>query len=178
MVISLHSGDRVPVLALARAVQVGHVVTLQDLRQVAVAVDQGVAVVDAEQTSTVVGRPMATSLSAGTLLTPDAVGSAAIPPGGQAIAALALKTGQFPPEIGAGARVFVVAVAGPTSTATSAPADGGGAVWPAVVTSVTAPASEQITVVSVQLTEPEARQVAAIPAGRLSIVLLPTAGGR
>ncbi|MBY8853919.1 hypothetical protein K7G98_39085, partial [Saccharothrix sp. MB29] len=51
-------------------------------------------------------------------------------------------------------------------------------VWPAVVTSVTTPANEQATVVSVQLTEAAARQVAAVPAGQLSIVMLSTRGGR
>ncbi|PWK84516.1 hypothetical protein C8D88_108131 [Lentzea atacamensis] len=176
VLISLNSGDRQAVLALARGVPVGHVLTTQDLRQVNVAVDPGVAVVGADQAATVVGRPMATSLSAGALLTPDAVGGAALPTNGQAIAALALKPGQFPAEVGPGARVSVVFVPGQAGTATSPPADGG-TVWPAVVTSVTTPANDQNTVISVQLSEAAARQVAAVPAGQLSIVML-SAGGR
>ncbi|MFD0201426.1 MULTISPECIES: hypothetical protein [Saccharothrix] len=176
VLISLNSGDRQAVLALARGVQVGHVLTTQDLRQVNVAVDPGVAVVGADQAVTVVGRLMATSLSAGALLTPDALGGAALPTNGQAIAALALKPGQVPAEVGPGARVSVVFVPGQAGTATSPPADGG-MVWPAVVTSVTTPANDQNTVVSVQLSEAAARQVAAVPAGQLSIVML-SAGGR
>src|SRR4051794_3965557 len=43
--VSLNSGQRRPVLALARPVQVGQVLTAPDLRQVSVAVDAGVAVV-------------------------------------------------------------------------------------------------------------------------------------
>jgi hypothetical protein len=176
LLISLNSGDRRPVLALARAVTVGQVLTAQDLRQVNVAVDPGVSVVDAGQAASVVGKTMSVSLPAGALLTPDAVGVPAVPVAGQAIASLSLKAGQFPPEIAPGARVSVVFVpAGAAGAATSPPASDTAAAWPAVVTSVTTAPDEQTTVVSVQLTEAAAREVAAIPAGQLSVVLL--AGG-
>ncbi|WP_158851166.1 SAF domain-containing protein [Saccharothrix deserti] len=175
VLISLNSGDRQAVLALARDVSVGQVLTAQDLRQVNVAVDPGVAVVGADQAATVVGRPMATSLSAGALITPNSVGGAAVPADGQAIAALALKAGQFPPEVAPGTRVSVVFVPGQAGTVSSPPSDGG-TVWPAVVTSVIVPPNEQTTVVSVQLAESAARQVAAVPAGQLSIVMLSTGG--
>jgi hypothetical protein len=177
VLISINSGDRQAVLALARDVSVGRVLTTQDLRQVNVAVDPDVAVVGADQAATVVGRPMATSLSAGALLTPDSVGGATLPTAGQAIAALALKAGQFPPEVAVGTRVSVVFVPGQAGTASSPPADGGMA-WPAVVTGVTIPVNEQTTVVSVQLSEAAARQVASVPVGQLSIVMLSTGGGR
>ncbi|MFI6098181.1 SAF domain-containing protein [Lentzea sp. NPDC051213] len=179
LLISLNSGDRRPVLALARAVTVGQVLTAQDLRQVNVAVDPGVSVVDAGQAASVVGKTMSTSLPAGALLTPDVVGVAAVPVAGQAIAALSLKPGQFPAEVSAGARVSVVfvlgggAVASPPAVSSSDAA----AVWPAVVTSVTSPPNDQTTVVSVQLTEAAARQVAAVPVGQLSLVML-SGGGR
>ncbi|MFJ8813787.1 SAF domain-containing protein [Amycolatopsis thermoflava] len=173
---SLDSGDRQAVLALARDVPVGHTLVPQDLRQVNVALDPGVAAVGVDEAATVLGRPMATSLTAGALLTPGSVGTAAVPAAGQAIAALALKPGQFPPEIAGGARVAVVFVPGQAGTATSPPADGG-TVWPAVVTSVASAPSDQTTVVSVQLAEASARQVAAVPAGQLSLVML-AAGGR
>jgi hypothetical protein len=177
VLISLNSGDRQAVLALARDVSVGQVLTAHDLRQVDVAVDPGVAVVGADRAATVVGRPLATSLSAGALLTPNSVGGAAVPAGGQALAAFALKAGQFPPEVAAGSRVSVVFVSGQAGAVGSPPADGG-AVWPAVVISVTVPLNEQATVVSVQLAEAAARQVAAVPAGQLSIVMLADGGGR
>lgn len=176
VLITQNSGDRRAVLALARDVSVGQVLTTQDLRQVDVAVEPGVAVVGADQAATVVGKPVAGSLSTGTLLTPNSVGGAAVPTSGQALAALALKAGQFPPEVAAGVRVSVVLVPGQAGTANSPPADGG-TVWPAVVTSVTTPSNEQTTVVSVQMTEAAARQVAAVPTGQLSIVML-SAGGR
>ncbi|MCC8245037.1 SAF domain-containing protein [Saccharothrix luteola] len=177
VLVSISSGDRQAVLALARDMSVGRVLTAQDLRQVNVAVDPGVAVVGADRVAAVVGRPMATSLSAGALLTPDSVGGAVLPTAGQAIAALALKPGQFPPEIVAGTPVSVVFVSGQAGTASS-PSTDGGTVWPAVVTGVTTPVNEQTTVVSVQLAEAAARQVAAVPAGQLSVVMLSSGGGR
>ena len=184
LVVSLTTGDRRPVLALARSVTVGQVLSVQDLRQVEVAVDAGVGVVPADQAAAVVGRSMATSLPAGALLPPDAVGAAAmVPAAGQAIVALALKSGQLPVEVAAGARVSVVLV--PTQPSTGGAADGpgeGGApgrsrAWPAVVTSVSVPPNEQVTVVSVQLAEAAAGEVAAVPVGQLSVVML-AGGGR
>jgi hypothetical protein len=172
LLISLNSGDRQPVLALARAVTVGQVLTTQDLRQVNVAVDPGVSVVGAGQAASVVGKTMSVSLPAGALLTPDAVGAPAVPVAGQAVASLSLKAGQFPPEIAPGARVSVVFVPSAAGVATSPPSSDTAAAWEGVVTSVTAPPNEQTTVVSVQLTEPAAREVAAIPAGQLSVVLV------
>ncbi|WP_236703776.1 SAF domain-containing protein [Lentzea aerocolonigenes] len=175
--ISLATDDHRPVLALAREVTVGHVVTAQDLRSVRVEVDPGVLVVDAGQTAGVVGKTMSVSLPAGALLTPDAVDAPAIPVSGQAIVSLALKAGQFPAEVGQGARVAVVFVSGGTSGAVphaSAPESG---TWRGVVTSVAMPPSEQVTVVSVQLAEAAAGQVAAVPVGQLSLVLV-AGGGR
>ncbi len=175
VLISLNSGDRQAVLALARGVSVGHVLTAQDLRQVNVAVDPGVAIVGVDQSASMIGRAMATSLSGGALLTPEAVGGAAVPTAGQAIAALALKPGQFPAEVGPGVRVSVVFVPGQTGTTSSPPADGG-TVWSAVVTNVATAANDQNALVSVQLSETAARQVAAVPTGQLSIVMLSTGG--
>jgi hypothetical protein len=179
LVVSLTSGNRESVLALARPVPVGRVVTAQDLLQVTVAVDPGVSVVDAGQAASVVGRTMSASLPAGALLTPDSVGRSSVPVAGQAIAALALKSGQFPPEVSPGSPVSVVFSPGPAGgTASSPPTPDASTVWPAVVTSVTSPPNQQATVVSVQLSEPAARQVAAVPAGQLSLVMLSAGGGR
>jgi len=178
-VVSLNSGNRAPVLALARPVGVGQVLTVQDLKQVNVAVDPGVSVVDASEATNVVGKTMSTSLSAGALLTPDSVGGGSgVPAAGQALAALSLKPGQFPPEVAPGSHVAVVLVPGQIgATAVSPPASDQSTVWPAVVTSVTSPPSQQITVISVQLGEGAARQIAAVPAGQLSVVMV-SGGGR
>lgn len=176
--ISLATDDQRPVLATAREVAVGHVVTAQDLRRVNVAVDAGVLVVDAGQAAGVVGKTMSVSLPAGALLTPDAVDAPAVPVAGQAIVSLALKSGQVPAEVGSGARVSVVFVSGGTNgPVPRIPAPEGSTTWPGVVTSVATPPNEQVTVVSVQLTEAAASQIAAVPVGQLSLVLM-AGGGR
>ncbi|WP_297538391.1 SAF domain-containing protein [Amycolatopsis sp.] len=178
LVVSLNSGNREPVLALAQSVGVGQVLTAQDLKQVDIAVDAGVSVVDASQAASVVGKTMSTSLSAGSLLTLGAVGTGGFPSAGQALAALSLKSGQFPPEVTPGSHVSVVFVPGQSgATVASPPTTDQSTVWPAVVTSVTSPPNQQITVISVQLGEAAARQIAAVPAGQLSVVMV-SGGGR
>lgn len=182
LVVSLNSGTRQPVLALARPLSVGQVLTTQDLKHVNVAVDPGVSVVDVSQAASVVGKTMSTSLPAGALLTLDAVSGAGIPAEGEAIAALALNAGQFPSEVSPGTHVSVVfaprqAGAMTSSPSTTVPSPDSSTVWRAVVTSVTTPANQQTSVVSVQLPEAAAHQVAAVPAGQLSIVML-SGGGR
>jgi hypothetical protein len=169
-VLSLVTGDKQPVLALARPVMVGQVLTAEDLRQVNVSLDPGVSVVDAGQAAAVVGRTMTESLPAGALLTGDAVSGPGVPTAGQALAALALKPGQFPPEVSPGAHVSVVYIPGQNS---NPPTSDAATVWPAVVTSVTSSASQQATVVSVEVAQAAAPEIAAVPVGQLSLVMLP-----
>lgn len=179
LAMSLNSDNRQPVLALARPVSVGQVLTAQDLRQVNLAVGGGVSVVDAEQVASVVGKTMSTTLPAGALLTLEAVSGAGVPAAGQAIAALSLKPGQIPSEVSAGTHVSVVFVPGQAGTTLNDPTTPDStAIWPAVVTSVNSPPNQQVTVVSVQLSVAAARQVAAVPAGQLSIVMLSAGGDR
>lgn len=178
VVVSVNSDDRQTVLALARPVAIGHVLTPQDLRQVNIAVDTGVSTVSAGQATSVVGKTASESLPAGALLTPQAIGSPVIPSAGQAIASLSLKPGQFPQEVSPGAHVSVVfapsrrdgSASGSSTSSDAQPT------WPAVVTSMTSPPNTQTTVVSVQLSQTAARQVAAVPAGQLSLVMLPGGG--
>jgi hypothetical protein len=178
LLVSLNSGNRRSVLALGRPVAIGQVLTARDLKQVTVAIDDPeVSVVDANQAVSVVGKTLSASLPAGALLTPDAVGGVGVPPTGQAIAALLLKAGQFPVEVSPGAHVSVVFVPGQAGAALASPPTlDSTTVWSAVVTSVTSPPNQQGTVVSVQLSQAAARQIAAVPAGQLSIVMLPGSG--
>jgi hypothetical protein len=174
---SLVAGERQRVLALVHPVSVGHVLSTSDLREESIAADPGVSTVAASQAAMVVGRTMATSLPAGSLLTPEVLGAALVPARGQAITALALKAGAFPPELAPGAQVAVVVVPGSTAGSSSALASPNvPSAWQATVISVTGRADEQTTVVSLQLAESAARQVAAVPAGQLSVVMLPGGG--
>jgi hypothetical protein len=175
LLVTLNSGNRKPVLALARSVGIGHVLARQDLRQVDVSADGDVSVVDAQELATVLGRTMTTNLSAGSLLTTDALGGKAFPPSGQAVAALSLKPGQFPPEVSAGAHVAVVLSPVQPNTATTAPPTSGPTIWEAVVTSVTSPQNSQVTVISVQLPAAEAPHVAAAD-GELAVLMVPEGG--
>ena len=177
LVVSLSSGSKQSVLALAQPVSVGQVLTAQDLKQVNVAVDPGVSVVDVSQAVSLVGRTLSENLPAGALLTLDAVSGSGVPAAGQALASLSLKAGQFPVEVSPGAHVSVVFVPSQAGAGlVSPPTPDSTTVWPAVVTSVTTPPNQQITVVSVQVTQTAARQIAAVPAGQLAVVMLAGSG--
>lgn len=178
VVISAEFGKRLPVLALARPVTIGQMLTAQDLRQVNVAVDPDVSVVDVAQTDSLIGKRMSTNLPAGALLSAADVGGS-VPADGQAIAALALKAGQFPPEISPGTHVSLVLVPNRTGAAFVDPSSlDASMAWSAVVVGVLSPPNEQSTVVSLQMAEDTARLVAAVPAGQLALVMLSSGGGR
>ncbi|MGY6655378.1 SAF domain-containing protein [Amycolatopsis sp. TRM77291] len=168
-------GEREGVLALARPVAVGQILTAQDLKQVSMATDSGMDVMSASSTSTVVGQPVAFSLPAGSLVTRSILGAPQTPLPGKAIAAVGLKPGQFPPDLAAGTTVAVLATPGQaTTTGTTI---GQYSSWTAVVAGIATRETEQATVVSLQLSESDARALASAPAGQLSLVAI-AGGGR
>lgn len=111
-------GDRIQVLAVARAVPAGQAITEADLRTVSAAEDPQVRLVRAADLDRVVGRTAVVPLVAGTLLTPDLVGEAAFPPAGKVTASVALKPGQYPQGLAPGARVVVYVSAAASGTGT------------------------------------------------------------
>jgi hypothetical protein len=129
-------------------------------------VDPGIDVVPAEQAGEVVGRPVSFSLPAGTVLSRAALGTPRTPPSGQGVVAVAAAPGHFPPHLTAGTTVSIVRNADGGGSGESV----AGGPWSAVVTGIASAAGEQVTVISLQLPAGEARQVAAVPSGRLSIV--------
>lgn len=167
---AMQVGDRENVLALARPVPVGHVMTAQDLKQVSVAADSTIDAMPASAASSVVGQPIAYSLPAGSLLTRSVLGAPQVPAQGEAIAAIGLKPGQFPPELTPGTRVAVLVTPGQNPTANEQTSS-----WTAVVTGIAGGETEQVTVVSLQLSDADARELATAPAGQLSLVAI--AGG-
>ncbi|WP_275817351.1 SAF domain-containing protein [Streptantibioticus ferralitis] len=164
-------GQREAVLALARPVTVGQVLTAQDVREVSMSAHSGLEVIPARSLSSVEGRPLAYSLPAGALLTRDVLGAAQVPPAGQAVAAVGLKAGQFPPGLQPGNRVTVVmssngnAATGASSSSTSSTSS-----WSATVTAVQTDTTAQTTVVALQMASSDARQLAAAPTGQISVV--------
>jgi hypothetical protein len=176
-VTSIRLSGRQPVLALTRSVPAGHLLSLGDLRVVNVSADAGVAVVPASSESSVLGRPVALPLAAGTLLTTTELGTGRIPPPGWAVVGVALKAGQYPPELAPGDRVLIVTAAGNGASGTGAV--GTAPPTPATVVGVeAAPVSSQAAaVVSLQVSEADAQSVAvAASNGAVSIVLVSQRG--
>ncbi len=169
--------DRVPVLALALAVPLGHVLTPADLRSIEVSAAPGVALIPADRAASVLGRPMAISLGAGTLLTQDVVGAAVLPAVGRAVVAVVVKPGQAPPELAAGAPVAVVVTAA-IAAGSSATGQALGMSWRATVVGITSAGTDQTTVVSLDLDTAGASQLAQVPAGQLALVMQPAGGER
>jgi hypothetical protein len=166
-------GSRTAVLVLARPVTVGHVLSAADVREARISAD-GVDTIPAGAKDSVLGRPVAYSLPAGMVLSRSAVGAAQVPPPGEAIAAVALKAGQFPTGLAAGSRVSVVAA--PASSAVSTESAAAAWSWPATVVAVAAQDTGQMTVVSLQLAASDARALAASPAGQIAVVTVNDAG--
>lgn len=164
---------RVPVLAIARPVSVGHVLERADVHEVEISATDGLATVPVEQATAMLGRPMATSLDPGALLTLGSVGPATIPAAGHAIVAVALKPGQFPLEVAPGTPVLVVTTTSP-AVASSTVLESG-QTWPATVTGLVKAETDQTTVISLQLLGDAAFALARVPVGQVSLVML--AGG-
>ena len=102
------AGHREPVLALARTVPAGSVLSPADLQQVRISADAAARLVPAGAEATVVGRTAGQPLPAGTLLTFAALGAAGQPGAGQAQVGVQVSAGQYPPSLAAGATVEVL----------------------------------------------------------------------
>jgi len=176
---SLDLGDRRPVLAVARDVPAGRVLTDADLREVRVAADDGVRPVPASERTRVVGRPAAVPLVPGSLLTMAQIGAPSALAPGEAVVGVALKAGQFPPGLAPGAHVRVVDTGAPATPVPTGTGDAGTVLArSATVVAVVGPASDgsSATVVSLKVASAEADRVAvAAASGRAALVLLPEA---
>jgi hypothetical protein len=110
-------GHRVAVVAVARDLSAGQVLTAADLRQVLASNDPTLGLVPVSLEAQVVGRPVVVPLPAGVLLTRSLIGGAVFPPAGEMSASVSLKPGQFPADLAAGAHVAVFVAADPTAIA-------------------------------------------------------------
>lgn len=107
-VLWMNAGDRRPVLALARAVPAGEVITAADLQVVRVATDPGVAVVPSDRRGRVVGRTAGVELVAGSLLSEAQLGRPTAVGPGEAVVGLPLRSSHLPGRLRPGDRVAVV----------------------------------------------------------------------
>ncbi|MFC8429265.1 SAF domain-containing protein [Streptomyces sp. NPDC057253] len=167
VVVATSVGNQEPVLVLARPVTVGQVLSDRDLREESVAASSRLRFIPVRSKSSVEGRPVAYSLPEGAPLTRNVLGAAHVPPAGQAVAAVGLKAGQFPPGVQSGNRVAVVVVADNGNTASST-----STAWDASVTDVRRDATDQAAVISLLMAEGDARRLAAAPAGQISVVMV------
>jgi hypothetical protein len=163
---------------MTQDLSVGQILSPSDLRTAQLSVASGVASMPASELSEVIGRPVSSTLTSGTLLTQSDVAQAIGPPSGRAVVGLALKPGQYPPEVASGERVLVVISgdesASPGSSATSNPATANAPIEATVIGIETAPAnSSETLIVSIQLAEGYGAAVtSAASAGNVALAVI------
>jgi SAF domain len=174
----VQAGNRKPVLSVVRDVAAGQLLTAADVQAVLVSASGPVSLVPAAAEASVLGRPAAGPLPAGALLTSGDIGPAS-PAAGQDDLGVAVKAGQYPPDLSAGQTVDVLATpaassGGSSSQATSSPAL---PVGQAVVLGVDQDATSGTTVVELRLSQNAVPQVAAAAAtGQISLATIPAGG--
>ena len=154
----LRASGHQEVLVVSKGLSAGQVISPSDLRTAQLSVASGVASMPASDISQVIGRPVASAVTPGTLLTEADVAQTTGPPNGRAVVGLALKPGQYPPGLAPGERVLVVFNSGgPTVSGSSATSDTNLANAPTEATVLaveSAPVnSSESLVVSIQLAE-------------------------
>lgn len=168
--------DRQAVLAVARPVPAGHVITASDLRIVDVAGVRGA--IGSAKTATVVGSSAAVGLVEGEILTPAMVTRQPIPGPGESVVGLQLDATRAPSNLASGDAVNVVAVppsGGPSSTqALDSPT--------VLASKATVVSADLVAGTGTRLTllvpQGVAQRVAAyVAAGRVALVQTPTGGG-
>jgi SAF domain len=170
------------VLAMSRTVAAGQVITAADLTTARVSADGPVSLIPSSQEEAVAGHVAATALPAGSLLTVGDIGSAP-PSAGQAMLGVAVKAGQFPPDLAAGDTVDVLATpAGPSAGGSAGAGSSAQAALPvgrAIVVSVNPqPGTPGTVVVELEMSQDAMPQVAAAAAaGQVDLAAVPASGG-
>lgn len=161
------AGDREPVLAVARTVEVGQVLAPRDVREVLAGAVPGVRTVPAAQRSSVVGRPALVRLVPGALLHPAQLGNGEGPAPGLAVVGALLRPGQYPIGLRPGDEVLALRLID------AAAGIGSAAPVRATVAALGAPAAGGM-VVSLATEPSDAAPVAAAgAAGHLALVVAP-----
>lgn len=165
------AGDRQSVLAVARPVPFGAVITAGDLTHAEVSLDPAVSTVPASDIGQIVGRVAATDLTPGSLLTRSAVTDVAPPAKGQVLVAISLPASRIPAgSLQPGDRVLVV---------DTPPAGGDAPTLPpttiaATVVRLGAPDLNGVTVIDVTVASADGPALAARSAtGRIALVVQP-----
>ncbi|MCX4993347.1 SAF domain-containing protein [Streptomyces sp. NBC_00568] len=110
-VLLLQVGDRTEVVTVVRDVQVGQVLTEQDLGKASIALDPAVKAVQADDLAQVVGKRAAVELRPGSLLAPSQVTKDSLVKPGEQLVPIGLKPEQIPAtELVSGQKVQLVHV--------------------------------------------------------------------
>jgi hypothetical protein len=92
----LKAGSQVSVLAIARTVPQGQVLSGKDLTVVRISAGPGIDTLSADEASAVVGHRAAETLEPGSLVTASELVTSYSPPTGESIVGVSAKEGQFP----------------------------------------------------------------------------------
>jgi hypothetical protein len=158
------------VLALARAVQAGQVLTAEDLRVARIS-GSGVSALSAAGAGSLVGQTLTASLPAGTLLNSSMVTVTPLPATGLVVVALAVKPGGAPAQAVPGRDVSIIRVTTAADPKDSQPAV---LVPKARLVSIRTDSSSGVQILSVQIPSSAAVMVAqASSAGAVAVTLLP-----
>lgn len=162
------STDSVPVVALRETVPRGEQIAAEDLMVVQVNPDPALRIVPGDQLDSFVGQRAGLDLSAGTLLSPDAVTDEIVPAADSSVVGLALAPGSLPGEpLQVGDRVRVIGTAGQGD-----PAELPDPVEISAEVANVGPSETGQAIVSVIVDEARAGQVATwAAAGRVALVL-------
>ena len=173
-------GHRESVLVLADSIGAGHVLQASDLSTADVSNDSGITFVDATTEQSVIGRPVAVPLAAGTPLVQSDLGAPLVTDPNAAVVAVLVKSGQAPPALAPGDRVEVVQVATSSGSATTTTPVGAAPVLSGPVTATVIAIDQPTdsaadgTIISLQLPVSDATAVAqAAASGGVSLIALP-----
>ena len=162
------------ILVMADTLPAGQVIAPSDLRIVNVSKDTGgLAVISSSQEASVVGRPAAVTLTAGSPVMLSELGPVQLPPG-QTIMGVLVKDGQYPPALAVGDTVEVLDTG---SASQPAPQKPGSPVY-ATVTAIDTPQDSAVSgeTVSLRLDSSAATQLAPAAAASAITLLLVSAG--
>ncbi|MFF4557765.1 SAF domain-containing protein [Streptomyces sp. NPDC001422] len=125
-VLLLQVGHRTDVVTVVRDVQVGQVLTEQDLGKASISLDPAVKAVTADHLDQVVGKRAAVELRPGSLLAPSQVTADSLVKAGEQLVPIGLKPEQIPATaLVPGQKVELVHVPAQGETETDKPSDGG-----------------------------------------------------
>ena len=157
------------VVAVRAAVERGAVIGREDLMTVQVGLDPALTPVPAAEAETLVGQRAAVDMAAGTLVTREQVSTVVLPPGGTSIVGVSLPASLLPGEpLVTGDRIRVVATPGAGGDVL----DGPPATIPGTVVGLHPEPDTGATVVSVQVPQAQAAELAARAAtGDVAVVL-------